>query len=127
MRQVQSKTLAPKALTALGLAMVSTMACFVSLLLINTIQILKQRPAFQGLIVIHLSSQGELWLWNQQIRPQELPLLMERLRIRRPSPAPTVVRLVPERGVPWGVVHQVLERVRPIRPADAWSLQLQLP
>jgi hypothetical protein len=127
MRQVETKMFASEALTALGLAMVSTMACSVSLLLINTVQILAQRPAFQGVIVVHLSRQGELRLWNQTIRPQELPLVVERLRIRRPSPTPPVVRLVPERGVPWGVVHQVLQRVRPIRAGDAWSLQLQLP
>ena len=114
--------------TAMGLAVLSTMACGIGLMAILLGQIVAQRPALQGVMVVHLSQRGELRLWNQPIHPQQLPLVLERLRLRhRTQPAAPVVRLVPEGEVPWGVVHQMLDRLRPMEARDSWTLQLQLP
>jgi|GEM_PF-1085610 len=113
---------------AMGLAVLSTMACAIGLMTILLGQIVAQRPALQGVMVVHLSQRGELRLWNQPIHPQELPLVLERLRLRHQTqPAAPVVRLVPEGEVPWGVVHQMLDRLRPMEARDSWILQLQLP
>ncbi len=115
-------------LTAIGLGVLSTMACGVGLMALLLGQIVAQRPAVQGVMVVHLSPRGDLRLWNQPIQPQDLPLVLDRLRLRRAVDHPaTVVRLVPEGDVPWGVVHQVLNRLRPTAARDPWTLQLQLP
>jgi hypothetical protein len=116
------------AFIAMGLGVLSTMACGAGLMTILVGQIVAQRLAVQGVMVVHLSQRGDLRLWNQPIHPQDLPLVLERLRLRRTiHPAVPVVRLVPEREVPWGVVHQMLDRLRPTEARNSWTLQLQLP
>jgi hypothetical protein len=101
----------------------------VTLLAILGPQIKAQRPAAEGVMVIHLNRQGELRLWNQPIRPEDLPLALERARATaRSSPSsPLVVRLVPEPAVHWGGVKALLSRLRPPAGTQGWSLELQLP
>ena len=115
------------ALTAIGLGLLSIAASSVALLAILCAQIVAQRPALQGVMVFHLSKRGELRLWNQPIRPQEVPGLLERAQAQPEAAAPLVVRLVPEAEVPWGVVHAMLQRLRPLTQHRTSILQLQLP
>jgi hypothetical protein len=115
------------ALTAIGLGLLSIAASSVALLAILCAQIVAQRPALQGVMVFHLSKRGELRLWNQPIRPQEVPGLLERVQAQPEAAAPLVVRLVPEAEVPWGVVHAMLQRLRPLTQHRTSILQLQLP
>jgi hypothetical protein len=114
-------------LTAIGLGLVSTVASGVVLLIIVCAQIVAQRPALEGVMVVHLSQRGELRLWNQPIRPQDMPVLLERALARSGAARPLVVRLVPEPEVPWGVVTVMLQRLRPPADQRGWTLQLQLP
>ena len=115
------------ALTAIGLGLLSIAASSVALLAILGAQIVAQRPALQGVMVFHLSKRGELRLWNLPIRPQEVPGLLERAQAQPEAAAPLVVRLVPEAEVPWGVVHAMLQRLRPLTQHRTSILQLQLP
>lgn len=113
-------------LTAIGLGLLSTMAAGMTLLAILVSQIVAQRPAGQGVLVFHLGKEGELRLWNQPIRPQDVPDLLERARLRANTAPRLVVRLVPDPHVPWGVVNGMLSRLRPPASGDSWILQLQL-
>jgi len=115
------------ALTAIGLGLLSLAASSVALLAILSAQIVAQRPALQGVMVFHLSKRGELRVWNQPIRPQEVPGLLERAQAQSGTAAPLVVRLVPEPEVPWGVVYVMLQRLQPLPQHRATILQLQLP
>jgi hypothetical protein len=115
------------ALTAIGLGLLSIAASSVALLAILSAQIVAQRPGLQGVMVFHLSKRGELRVWNQPIRPQEVPGLLERAQARSGPVAPLVVRLVPEPEVPWGVVHVMLQRLQPLPQHRTTTLQLQLP
>ena len=115
------------ALTAMGLATLSTLALATTLLSILCSQIVLQRPARQGVMAFHLGRGGELRLWNQPIRPQDVPVLLERARLRSGTAAAVVVRLIPDPDVPWGVVHLMVARLSPPSPQGGWTLQLQLP
>lgn len=115
------------ALDAMGLGLLSSMATGTALLAILCAQIVAERPAGKGVLVFHLGEAGELRLWNQPIRPQDVPPLLERARLRSQGTPGLVVRLVPDPGVPWGVVHGLLSRLRPTGPRDNWILQLQMP
>jgi hypothetical protein len=117
----------PELLTAMGMGLLSTMVCGVALLAIVLGQMVAQRPAFEGVMVVHLSRRGELRLWNQPIRAQDMPVVLDKLRNRHPRAPSLLVRVVPEHEVPWGVVHRVIHHLRPTRPSDTWTLQLQLP
>jgi hypothetical protein len=77
-------------------------------------------------MVVGLNQDGDLRLWNQPIRHQDLPDALERARKRSSSTRPLVVRLVPEPFVPWGVVNTMLTRLRP-PTSQSWILQLQMP
>lgn len=114
-------------MAAIGLALLSTLAVASALLLLLCSQIVAQRPARQGVMAVHLGQDGTLRLWNQPIRPQDLPLLLERARSRSKAGAPVVVRLIPEAQVPWGMVHLLLTRLQPPAAGSGWILQLQLP
>ena len=114
-------------ITGLGLCVLSTTACGVGLATILLGQVVAQRPAARGVMVVHLSQSGDLRLWNQPIAAQDVPRALDELRRRRTAGAASVVRLVPEREVPWGVVQQMLQRLRPTKARDPWTLQLQLP
>ncbi|MEB3319270.1 MAG: hypothetical protein VKO39_14170 [Cyanobacteriota bacterium] len=113
--------------TAIALGLVSTVASGVALVAILLAQRVAQRPAFEGVMVVHLSQGGELRLWHQPIRPQDMPVLLERALARTAPATPLVVRLVPEPEVPWGVVTVMLQRLRPPAGQGSWTLQLQLP
>jgi hypothetical protein len=126
-RVVHVKGPSPPLFTALGLGLLSTTACCLGLVAVLVGHIVAQRPAARGVMVVHLSQSGDLRLWNQPISPQDVPRALERLRTRHTSGTKTVVRLVPEREVPWGIVHQMLQRLRPTQARDPWILQLQLP
>lgn len=118
---------APPALTAMGLGLLSSMATGLALLVILCSQIAAQRPASQGVMELHVGRGGELRLWHQPIRPQDLPPLLERARRSSASGASLVVRVVPQPDVPWGVVNGLLARLRPPDGSNSWILQLQLP
>jgi hypothetical protein len=126
-RQSLSPTQSSPAFTAIAWGLLSTMATATTLLVVVCGQLAAQRPARQGVLVFHLGRQGELRLWNQPIRHQEVPVLLERARWRARGGPGLVVRLVPEPQVPWGVVQRMLTRLRPPAAANPWSLQLQLP
>ncbi len=111
----------------MGLGLLSTVASGVALLLILMGQIVAQRPAFQGVVVLYLSKRGEVRLWNQPIHPGDLPAVLDHARSQSHPASLLAVRLVPEREVPWGVVNRMLDRLRPVSPQDRWILQLQLP
>lgn len=118
---------APPALTVLVLGLLSTLATGLALLVILCSQIVAQRPASQGVMELHLGRGGELRLWHQPIRPQDLPRVLERARRSSTSGGPLVVRLVPQPDVPWGVVNGLLARLQPPSAPNSWILQLQLP
>lgn len=90
-------------------------------------QIVAQKPASQGVMTVHLSKEGHLRLWNQPIRPQDLPLLLERGAHPSSGASRLVVRLIPDPQVPWGVIHRMLSVLQPNPPQRSWTLQLQLP
>lgn len=114
-------------LTALSLGVLSATATATAFLLLVGAQIVAQRPAAEGVLVIHLGRAGELRLWNQPLRPQDLPVVLERVRATSKGSRPAVVRLTPDADVPWGMVHALLSRLGPTTPQDPWTLQLQLP
>ena len=126
-QQLSSQCLPPTAHTAVGLGLLSTMAMGVVLFTFHCSQIVAQRPASNGVVVFHLGNGGDLRVWNQPIRPQEVPGLLERARRRAGRPAPLIVRLIPGPQVPWGAVNGMLSRLRPTTSHDSWVLQLQLP
>ncbi|MFN9546055.1 MAG: hypothetical protein ACK6AD_03145 [Cyanobacteriota bacterium] len=115
------------ALTAISLVLLSTLATGALLLVLSCAQIVAQRPASRGVLVVHLGKEGGLRLWHQPIRPQEIPVLLERARTRSGTSSPLVVRLIPEPEVPWGAVNVMLNRLRPPMLRPSWTLQLQLP
>ncbi len=115
------------ALSAIGFGLLSTMAAGTTLLAILCSQIVAQRPAGQGILVFHLGKEGEIRLWNEPIRPQDVPALLSRARLRSATGPRLVVRLVPDPRVPWGVVNGMLSRLRPPAQPDSWILQLELP
>ena len=108
----------PCSAAALGLLAVALSLS--GLLLVLVPQRLAQRPARQGVIVLHLDRSGGLRLWNQPLPATALmPLLQRAARTTNPP----VLRLRPDREVPWRTVQVLageLERL-PL------SLELQLP
>ena len=110
-----------------ALGLLSMTAVATALMAVICSQIVAQRPASQGVISLHLGTGGELRLWNQPIRHQELPALLERAQLRSHGSSALVVRLIPEAQVPWGVVQSMLSRLQPHPPQTNWTLQLQLP
>jgi hypothetical protein len=126
LRRFPSSAISSPALTALGLGLLSTTACCVALLATTCERIVAQRPAAEGVLVVGLNRDGDLRLWNQPIRHQDLPEALERARQRSSPSRPLVVRLVPEPLVPWGVVNTMLSRLRPPM-SQSWILQLQMP
>lgn len=102
---------------AAALAALSTALCLATLLVLLVPQRLAQRPARQGVIVLHLDPQGRLRLWNQPISAAALmPLLNRAARDpRRPR-----LRLQPDPRVPWGQVQALAAQL------DGLSLPLEL-
>jgi len=105
------------------MGLVSIALCATCLALVVIPQRLAQRTALEGVIALHLDAQGQLRVWNQPIRPQDLgPLIM---RAQAPGTLATapVLRLIPDAGVPWGVVQQLVSRLE----NNGLDLELQLP
>jgi hypothetical protein len=107
-------------LEAIALAGLGVGLALATLLLVVVPQRLAQRPAREGVIVLHLDPLGRLRLWNQPITAAALMPLLQRAASdpRRPR-----LRLQPAAGVPWGRVQALateLERL-PL------PLELQLP
>ncbi len=106
---------------ALGLVCVALCATCLSLVVIP--QRLAQRVAQEGVIALHLDAQGQLRVWNQPIRPQDLAPLLLRAKSAEQLPTAPVLRLIPDAGVPWGVVQQLISRLE----NNGMELELQLP
>ena len=110
-------------LDSVAMGLVSIALCATCLALVVIPQRLAQRTALEGVIALHLDAQGQLRVWNQPIRPQDLgPLLMRAQAPGTRATAP-VLRLIPDAGVPWGVVQQLVSRLE----NNGLDLELQLP
>jgi hypothetical protein len=87
-------------------------------------QRLAQRPAAQGVVALAVDAAGGLRVWNQPIRPHDLPALLEQARRRQSGREGAVrLRLVPDRDVPWGTVQGLIGRLE----GSGLPLELQLP
>jgi len=106
---------------AMGLVCIGLCATCLALLVIP--QRLAQRAALEGVIALHLDAQGQLRVWNQPIRPQDLGSLLTRARAKGSQSTIPVLRLIPDAGVPWGVVQQLVSRLE----NNGLDLELQLP
>jgi len=80
----------------------------------------QQRPASDGVIVIHLAADGGLRLWNQPIERSMIPALLARLNRLDPD---TRIRLSLAPQVSWGIVQDLIPFFDP-SPLD---VDLQLP
>lgn len=114
-------------LDGMALALLSTGLTALAVWSMLWSQRVAQKPASEGVMTFHLGRRGELRLWNQPIRPQDLPGLLDRAQSRTAVSQTMVVRLIPDPQVPWGVTRQVLSRLQPTPPERHWILQLQLP
>ncbi|MFN6340669.1 MAG: hypothetical protein ACK41W_18370 [Cyanobacteriota bacterium] len=112
---------------AIGMALLSTTLLALAFWGITLSQVLERQPAHEGVMTFRLSRGGELRLWNQPVRPQDISLLLERAATRARGPSGLVVRLIPDPEVPWGVTHRFLNELRPVASQQPWILQLQLP
>lgn len=119
--------MSPSAHDAIGLSLLSTALTAFVLWAVVCTQKLAQQPAGEGVMAFHLGRSGDLRLWNQPIRPQDVPVLLERAQARGNDAPPLVVRLIPDPQVPWGAIQSMLDRLRPTSAQKGWTLQLQLP
>lgn len=110
-------------LDSVALGMVSIGLCATCLALVVIPQRLAQRAALEGVIALHLDAEGQLRVWNQPIRPQDLGPLLKRAKGPGPLPTTPVLRLVPDAGVPWGLVQRLVARLE----SNGLDLELQLP
>jgi hypothetical protein len=108
------------ALDAVALGAMATGLALLALALLLVPQRLAQRPASQGIVSLHLNTDGRLRLWNQPVPPGELDAVLRGLEAGRGRPT---VRLIPEPGVPWGSVQALMERLH----RTELPLELQLP
>jgi len=107
-------------LDGLGLASTAVALALASLTLLMLPQRLAQRPARSGILLLRLDSRGQLWLWNQPLRPQQLPPLLVRAARHRPQAR---LRLQPDPQVPWGDVEALARSLQ----ASPLPLEIQLP
>ena len=108
------------ALDAVALGAMATGLALLALALLLVPQRLAQRPASQGIVSLHLNTDGRLRLWNQPVPPGELDAVLRGLEAGRGRPT---VRLIPEPSVPWGSVQALMERLN----RTELPLELQLP
>ena len=122
----QRRTFLPHShsLDGLALALISSALCVFTLWLVVFPQGIARKPAAEGVLTFHLGRSGDIRLWNQPIRPQDLPSILEKAKAKHSSDL--TIRLIPEHQVPWGVVHVMLTRLQP-DPPQSWTLQLQMP
>lgn len=118
-------TAAPQLLDALGLALMGSALAVLTLVLVVVPQSMAQRPSREGVVTLRVDSGGGLRAWNQPIRPQDLPELLDAARARSGGTDGRGVRLrlVPEAGVPWGTVKGLVARLE----TTGLPLELQLP
>lgn len=109
-------------LDSIGLALVGTALAALTTALVVLPQRVAQRPGGQGVVAVYLDGAGTLRLWNRPIRAQELVELLNH-RASGPVEAQGVLRLIPDRRVPWGVVRQVAAGLE----NTGLPLELQLP
>jgi biopolymer transport protein ExbD len=107
-------------LDAVALGAMATALALLSLALVLVPQRLAQRPASQGIVSLHLGTDGRLRLWNQPVPPGQLAAVLKGLEAGRGRPT---VRLIPDPDVPWGSVQQLMERLG----RSDLPLELQLP
>jgi len=110
-------------LDALALALMGTALAAITLGLVVIPQRMEQRPARDGVLTLRLESGGGLRAWNQPIRPQDLPALLEAARARSSDGEGVRLRLVPDAAVPWGAVRGLVARLE----NSGLPLELQLP
>jgi biopolymer transport protein ExbD len=116
---------APPLLDALGLALVATALAVFTVTLVVIPQLIAQRPSSEGVLTLRVDSGGGLRAWNQPIRPDELPALLDAARARRRGTEGEGMRLrlVADARVPWGTVKGLVARLE----ATGLPLELQLP
>jgi hypothetical protein len=111
-------------LEGIGLGAMATALAAAGLALVVLPQRLAQRPAAQGVLALAVDAQGGLRVWNQPIRPQDLPSLLEQARRRHGGREGGVrLRLIPDPDVPWGTVQGLIGRLE----GSGLPLELQLP
>jgi len=112
-------------LDVLGLALMGSALAVLTLALVVIPQRIAQRPSGEGVLTLRVDSGGGLRAWNQPIRPQDLPALLDAARSRRRGSDGEGVRLrlVPDAGVPWGTVKGLVARLE----TTGLPLELQLP
>lgn len=109
----------------LGLGLMGTALAVFTVALVVIPQRIAQRPSSEGVLTLRVDGGGGLRAWNQPIRPQDLPALLDAARSRsRGGDAQGVrLRLVPDAAVPWGTVTGLVARLE----ATGLPLELQLP
>lgn len=110
----------PGLLDALVLATTAVALTLAGLALVVVPQKLAQRPASQAVLSLRLDAQGQLWLWNNPVRPQHLPALLRRTAQQHPQAR---LRLLPDPQVSWGSVQALAQQLR----STPLPLEVQLP
>lgn len=104
---------------ALGLMGAALAALTIAVVVIP--QRIAQRPLSEGVLTVRVDRRGVLRVWNQPIRPADLPALLGRAAAR--NTAGLRLRLVPDPAVPWGTVQQLAGELE----NSGLPLELQLP
>lgn len=129
-----SDPLTCRAVDALALSLVSTTLAALAVAVVVLPQRLAQRPGSDGVIALHLDAAGTLRLWNRPVQVQELLELLARRTAdhaggkghHKQGPlgeSSSVLRLIPDPGVPWGIVQQAAAGL----DGAGLPLELQLP
>jgi hypothetical protein len=108
-----------ESIDSIALGLMALALCGLSLSLLIVPQRIAQRTARHGVISLRVDSAGQMRVWNQPIRPQDLPDLLRRASHR----SDVRLRLVPDAALPWGTVQQLVGRLE----ASGLPLELQLP
>lgn len=110
----------PLLLQALAHGVLATALCGLGLGLLLLPQRRFQRPLAQGVIHVHLASDGGLRLLNQPLASAELLRLLNAPNLQRRA---VRLRVVPDPDTPWGDVRHLLTQLEPL----PFTLELQLP
>lgn len=101
-------------------ALLAAALCGFALALLLLPQRLLQRPLSQGVVSLHVSSTGQLRLWHQPIRQEELNAFLQATAERRPG---SRLRVIPDPDVNWGRLRKLLLQLQ----RSPLPLDLQLP
>jgi hypothetical protein len=101
-------------------ALLATALCGFALALVLLPQRLLQRPLSQGVVSLHISATGQLRLWHQPIRQEELNAFLQATAERRPG---SRLRVIPDPDVNWGRLRNLLLQLQ----RSPLPLDLQLP